>query len=117
MSSQIEELRPLIATAIAQKNFPLSLKTQIVAFAHIRRKEGVSVRSIAREMGISQANLSRWLRTSTIENDSNLVQVQITERKNSSPMRVSEPVLISPHGFRVEGLSIQQLCYLLLELR
>ena len=100
MTTDSTELREsIIKSRIGQSRWrcPPALREEIVELAKARRREGCSVRKIAIELGVSESGLSRWLQGGS----GRLRPVRVSE-KPSSP---SQLVLVTPEGYRLEGLS------------
>jgi len=76
---------------------PQGLRSEVVALARKRQAGGEGVGRIARELGLSESGLSRWLRSA----DGGFREVRI--RPESSP--AGDLALVTPRGFRLEGLS------------
>ena len=76
---------------------PAKLRDEVVGFAQERRREGLSVMKIAKELGVSESGLNRWLQKA----DGRLRPVRLIEK----PSRREPLVLITPGGYRLEGLS------------
>lgn len=100
MTRDSTELRESITQSrIGQNRWrcPTPLREEIVEFAQARRREGCSVKKIAEELGVSESGLSRWLPSGS----GRLRPVRVAE-KRSSPDQL---VLVTPGGYRLEGLS------------
>ena len=76
---------------------PAKLRDEIVGFARERRREGVSVMKVAKELGVSESGLNRWLQKA----DGRLRSVRVIEKPSSR----DRLVLFTPGGYRLEGLS------------
>lgn len=76
---------------------PPGLRSEVVAYASDRRAEGESVARIAVELGLSEGGLRRWLRSG----EGGFREVRIAADPSSSVGLV----LVTPRGFRLEGLS------------
>ena len=100
MTAEFEELRKEIASSQGGQTrwyCPLPLRQKIVDFARARNRGGVSLRKVARELGVSESGLLRWVRA---------------EKGQLRPVRVAEEpasraslVLVTPDGYRLEGLN------------
>ena len=66
-----------------------------------RRQAGGSLEIAAGELGVSCWSLSRWQQESESERQFALVPVEITEEDSTA----RTPTLVTPRGYRVEGLS------------
>ncbi len=100
MTTNYTELREAITKSrVGQTRWrcPAELREAIVEFTQERRRDGVSVGRVAKELGMSESGLSRWLP----RGDRRLRPVRIAETPSShDPL-----VLITPGGYRLEGLS------------
>ena len=95
-----DELREAIARSrVGQTRWrcPGELREKIAEFAKERKKEGVGVGEMANRLGVSASGLGRWLDRG---------------KPKLRPVRVAEPtpshdqlVLVTPGGYRLEGLS------------
>ena len=92
------------------RRYPETLRDAVVRYARGGREEGESVRAIAGRLGVPVPTLSLWL----------------AESRNGCfrPVRVAGgegvrtvPALISPEGYRVEGLALADLVAVLRALR
>lgn len=75
-----------------------SLRRRAVAIARKRRGAGVAVAAVARELGVRPRALRLWLQS---PGRPRLRRVAIATAPIAA---VERPVLITPQGFRVEGL-------------
>ena len=73
------------------------LRLEAVRYLKRRRQAGGSLEVAAAELGVSCWSLSRWQQES--ERQFALVPVEITEEESGAP------TLVTPRGYRVEGLS------------
>lgn len=76
---------------------PQGLRSEVVAFARERQAGGEGVGRIARALGVSSTGLARWLGST----DGGFRPVRVRQR--SSP--TEDLVLVTPRGFRLEGLT------------
>ena len=112
MTREVQELREAITRSRAGEprwRCPVPLREEIVQFAKERRQEGDSIVKIADSLGVSESGLNRWLQAGT---------------KRLRPVRVEEPVaeaeglvLVTPGGYRLEGLRPASAADLLRRLR
>jgi hypothetical protein len=81
---------------------PPRLRTDIIAHAQAWRAAGASMRSIAAALGVAPESIRRW--TQPPRAPRALVPVQVVAERSA---RVATPLtLVSPRGFRVEGLGL-----------
>lgn len=89
---------------------PDDLRSKVVAYAKRRRASGLAVRRIAQELGLGESCLTRWLRPKR----AGFRPVRVTAA--SAKPEVRDLVLVTPQGFRLEGLTTSQALRLLREL-
>ncbi len=89
---------------------PESLRSEIVSYARERQTLGDGIGSIAADVGLSESCLGRWLRAPS----GGFRRVRISQPTTESAS--GDLVLVTPRGFRVEGLSLPSALRLLLEL-
>jgi hypothetical protein len=91
-----------------------SLRQEVVAHARFLRECGESVGSVASELGVSESALSRWLGEAQ-------GQSGFREAKVIADSAVKDEggglVLVTPGGYRVEGLELRSIAALLRELQ
>ena len=87
------------------RRYPADLRQQIVAHVVSERSRGVSVRSTAESLGLSYPTLQGWLRAAP--NGFRSVAVVPAERETRA-MR-----LVTVQGHRVEGLTREDVAFLL----
>ena len=100
MTTDYTELREAITKSrVGQTRWrcPAQLREEIIGFTQERRQEGVSVMRVAKELGMSESGLSRWLP----KRSGQLRPVRIAETPSSN----DQLVLITPGGYRLEGLN------------
>src|SRR5262245_48732287 len=112
-----KQLRAAIA-ARPQRRLRLSaeLRQKTSAYARQRKAEGASVAGIARELGVSQPTVAHWLTSKgsvAMEVVGQPPRVRpfrevIVEGRASTTLRV-----VSPSGYRVEGLSLEEAAMML----
>lgn len=99
MTRNATELREAITKSRTGKTrwrCPAPLREEIVGFIQERRAEGVSVNKIAAQLGMSESGIRRWLQKA----DGRLRPIRVLEKASGSDL-----VLVSPGGYRLEGLS------------
>jgi transposase-like protein len=87
--------------------YPPGLRRRAVAIARKRHEAGVAVAATARELGVRPQTLRLWLQS---PERPRLRRVAIA---TPPAVAADRPVLITPHGFRVEGLDATGLVALL----
>jgi hypothetical protein len=91
---------------------PAGLKQRVVAYAEVCRGQGESTSAIAQRLGLVEATLCRWLRRDWSAIVPALRPVAIIEGGGDTA-QLSGLRLVSPRGFIVEGLDVQEAAYLL----
>jgi hypothetical protein len=113
-----EEIRRLRAEAQrltqgkhrTQVRYPDAFRHAAVALARTCLGRGGAVARVARELGVSEPTLTKWLRPAAPV----LRPVTVTAHAAPAVHRpVTSPVLITPHGVRVEGLDRETLVVVL----
>ena len=85
-----------------RQRYPADLRAEIVTVTRAGRGAGRSVRSLARDLGVSAPTLTRWLRR---PRRGPLRQVMLAPSAMAAE-GAPAPVLVTPHGARVEGLDL-----------
>ena len=115
MDERGRELREAIAQLGRQRRndtIPEPLRGEAMGYAAERRKQGASWQSIGRELGLSASCLQRWSALAIPE--ARIVRVRVRREQRESAQGAGGPiVLISPRGFRLEGLGLPQVLELL----
>ncbi len=124
----VERLRKAIEASRAAWQGPrwrcsTCLRKEIVDYARHEVDAGVSVRATASQLGVSNTTLTRWLEE--VEQTSTFRPVQIAAASGTTAGQIAHSpvvteqetsrvlVLVSPGGYRVEGLDVEQLAQLL----
>ena len=100
MKTNYTELRDaIISSRMGQTRWrcPAELRAEIVDFTQARQREGVSVMKVAKALGMSASGLKRWLP----KGQGRLRPVRVCEEASSR----DQLVLVTPGGYRLEGLS------------
>jgi len=115
MESEARVIRDMVAALdrrLPTTPYPAEIRHRVGRYAQRRRDQGCSWHAIARETGISINALQKW--TAAVRESrppTGLVPVQI---RPCSEETIPAPVLITPGGYRVEGLDLAG-CALLLQ--
>ncbi len=98
------------------KRYPESLRRLAIAFAAEAEAAGWSASRIAQRLGISWATLERWCATpSIVEAKGGMREVVV---RDAAPLAVEgHAVLVTPEGYRIEGLRQEELVELVRALR
>ena len=89
--------------AASQVRYPDELRAEIIAVARADRIAGRSLYRLARQIGVSAPTLMEWLRRPV---HGQLRQVALDPAPVTTTMSTRNPVLVTPHGFRIEGLDL-----------
>jgi hypothetical protein len=94
-----------------QKPQPYTDEQKIFAkmFAEKALSEGVKRSVVIRQLGISATALKKWVCPEKRDSGGGFRQIKIS----ASVEEANRPVLVTPAGYRVEGISIEKLAYLL----
>ena len=91
--------------------YPRDLKEAAVDYGRRRRSEGATVKAICQELGLRHWTLHKWLRSG----QERFLPVKV--KKATVPTRsipgAGAPVLTTPGGYRVDGLHVDELLFLL----
>ena len=97
------------------RRYPETLRDLAVSYCSARQQRGGNLSEIARELGINGWSLNRWVRGTKKRAEFVKVEVQAPIDTNSS---CADPcVLVTPEGYRVEGLTVEGVGHLLRVLR
>lgn len=110
--SDVSQLRALVQRSRPsprRHGYPVEVRAKVVAFATAARASGASWPALAAALDLSVSTLSAWCASASC---GTFLPVVVAE-----PERVNPPVvLISPGGWRVEGLGVGELRLLLRDL-
>jgi hypothetical protein len=96
---------------VAVSDFSAELRERVIELGARRRSEGVSWQRIGRELGMNYETVRRW----RIERKpSTLRRVEIVPRVPELSRTIS---IVSPSGFRAEGLTVRDAAMMLATLR
>lgn len=114
MDSDAREFRQAAARHIGKRTgtairYTAALRRQALSFAERRRRSGVAVAAIARELGLRPRALRLWLKEPQVKPRLR----RVTLENSSTPPFTAAPTLVTPYGFRVEGLDVAGLVTLL----
>ena len=97
---------------------PPELRSRIVEYAQSCRDQGRTIGDIAAGLGLVESTLARWLRRGAAELQPGFRSVAIVASEDRPATPVATALrLVTPHGYRVEGLDADTLAYLLQVLR
>ena len=91
--------------------YPQDLREAVVFYAWRRRSEGAKITVICRELGLHYKTLQKWLQ---LKQERFLpVKVKNAIGQPRSVSMSGSPVLTTPRGYRVDGLQVEELLFLL----
>ena len=112
MGARADRLRAAVAAlGRTRRNeaIPLALRAELIAHAREARSRGEGWGAIAGALGVSATGLQRWLATAARHRAPQLRRVQLT----AAPAPASALCVLSPSGYRVEGLGVAEAAALL----
>lgn len=118
MAVHVAEIRAAIdAQGVRRIREPYSERVQklVAAYAREARREGQGWRRIATAVGMSPTTVERYVRRHG--EDERVSMVPVVVSSPDSPARHRPLVLVSPSGFRLEGLALDEAAQLLDVLR
>lgn len=130
MEKQREELRRRVSEMRlrepTRRRYPEDLRQAVSSYARERLCHGARHEEICGELFLSQATMMRWMRQSsreTLEQQAAGVFRAVAVVREEPRPRAEKIFgsaacsLSTPEGYRVEGLGVEQIVYLLRELR
>lgn len=121
MDHELSELRRALADQGPRgpgRRVPRLLRERVVAAVQRRREDGVSVAKLAEALGLSVETLRRWLDTAVEGQPSaGRPRPMPVALIGGADQRSGALSLVTPTGFRVEGLSVETAAELLARLR
>ena len=115
---ELRELRRELATIERGRGryYPPALRARITRWARRRLAGGDSVNAVARDVALHPTTLAAWL--GAAPNSTALVPVEIVAAPaRAMPAPQVPVVLVSPSGYRVEGLTLDEALRALTRLR
>ena len=95
--------------------YPGNLRRQALSYCSERQRQGGSLKKIAEELGIHGWSLNRWIREA--KKKAEFVKVEVQPPSKPNPAATGSCVLVTPEGYRVEGLTLNGVGHLLQVLR
>jgi hypothetical protein len=94
---------------------PACLRSRIVSYARVCRERGEPLLDISSRLGLVESTLARWLRADRKELAAGFRSVSIVaSEEHHQPEVVGVPLrLMTPAGYRIDGLDAQTLAFLL----
>ncbi len=90
----------------SQVRYPDTFRRTALALARMRLGQEGSVARLARELGVSEPTLTKWLRPPALPG---LRPVAVMPAPTPGRTGIARPVLITPKGVRVRGLDRETL--------
>ena len=108
MNDAIREIRDQIRIHSRSKplrsiRYPAAVRAAAVALARARRREGCSFSKTAGELGLRAPTLYLWLRRKPARLLRPVAVIEATPAP-AAARSLPGPVLVTPHGYRIEGL-------------
>ena len=98
------------------KRYPESLRQLAVGFAAEAEAAGWTASRMARRLGVAWATLERWCATQPIVESGGQMH-EVVVRDDMPSLAASGTVLVTPEGYRIEGLRQEELVEILRALR
>jgi len=95
---------------------PPDMQSRVVSYTKVCRDRGEPYFDIAVRLGLVESTLTRWFRTERAKEQPGFRSVSIVRRdveETTAQPIASRLRLLTPQGYRVEGLDAQTLAYLL----
>lgn len=86
-----------------RRRYSRSLRVEAVAYLRDRMKRGASAETVASELGVSGWSLSRWSRGASAEKSSKFQAVEVVPDSIGDETN-STVTVVTPDGYRIEGL-------------
>ena len=114
MKQRAQELRQAIERHRGDKRrwrCPEELRLEVVAYAHEQSRGGKTQVQVAAEVGVSETSLQRWVAADRVGSGepASLRTVKVIDPLSSKRALT----LVTPHGYRIEGLDVENAARLL----
>ena len=90
---------------------PGQVRAEAVAYALEQRSAGETLAEVSRRLGIAESTMTRWQRQETDPEGPAFRKVSVSRRRPGASL-----VVVTPRGYRVEGLSVAATVELLSQL-
>ena len=90
---------------------PGQVRAEAVAYTLEQRSAGETMAEVSRRLGIAESSLTRWVRQEADRSAPAFRKVSVSRRQTGAGL-----VLVTPRGYRVEGLSVAATVELLSQL-
>ena len=114
MRTRVERFRIAVERSLGGRpgrgaRYPEDLRREAIGLARTGMSAGKSLGSVAQELGLGSATLTRWLGRGGAGEPLRPVEVQ---REEEEPGQTSSLVVVTPSGWRIEGLRLADLAEL-----
>ena len=126
MEKELEQFRQEVERLRAGRRggsgpFPEPLRAFAVRYLAYALEKGDTVKAVVERLGVSEPTLQAWRRGQTPGSKARrsepkaapLVPVVVHPRKEDAPRAAATFAVVSPQGFRVEGLGLEEAAQLL----
>lgn len=119
MEERIRRFRELTSRLLGERTgrgtwYPQELREEAIGCAQAAAAQGSSLRGLAAALGVSHATLYRWVARGK---EIPVRKVEIVQSEPSRREGSTSLVLVTPQGYRVEGLGVGDVARLLEALR
>jgi transposase-like protein len=87
------------------RRYGAELRELAVSYCSDRRQAGASVNEVAQELGVSGWTLNRWIQG--MEKGAEFAKVEVESPTDSILSSSARCVLVTPEGYRIEGLTVE----------
>jgi len=102
----IPTARKLIADSRPERlpdGYPPGVRARVTALAQRMHADGECYSAIGRKLGLHRSTVARWL-TEPLDTEAGFVSVSVTDGEDCS----GELRVVSPTGYRLEGVSLDE---------
>ena len=99
------------------KRYPEELRQLAVDFATEARRSGWSGSRIAQRLGVAWATLERWCAMQPVAEVGSRLMREVVVHDDVPPSAALPPALVTPEGYRIDGLRQEELVEVLRVLR
>jgi hypothetical protein len=115
VDSELSELLVQHRPSAPRTGYPTWLRARVTEYVSRRQGQGITLGALAEELGVTRKTLVAWLRRRTDAVDGGFSALVVTPdpvRRPDVPL-----VVVSPHGFSLRGISMEQALHALAVLR
>jgi hypothetical protein len=118
MEERFRRFRELISRLLGERAgrgawYPPEIREEAIGCAQAAVAQGGNLREVSEALGVSHATLCRWMR----KRENALRKVEIVQSEPARREGSRGLVLVTPQGYRVEGLCVADVASLLEALR